>query len=389
MSTARRVAAVGIVSFLVGPLACSSPTKPSVTVVSARPVSPTDGTQISYYGQPVTLRVTNGVATGSTQVTDSFEVATDSGFAAKVLTKEVSQGPNGQTSLTLDQLAASKDYYWRVRSSSGDNPGVVSATFKFTIGPLLVIQAPVPVQPPPNSFQHKRPTLSVMNASHIGPAPKLTYRFEVASDPAFTNVVASGTVAEGQSQTSFTPTSDLMSGAMYYWRVRATDTTTGVASGYSTPRGFTTVNPDDGNFRYDLVVHFPATCLAKYTYPPLADYGFDNNLAVSGDTLRFSLPSYTTGLPRLELVIQRTGSQLAGTIGGVSPWRSAVELAVWGTAPANFETFPNPAMLSGNTDNKGRLMGTFDGSAEVLTCCETIPTCVNYSGFAWTLTPHP
>ena len=51
-------------SLLIGLTAFSSPTKPSVSVASGRPVSPTYGTLFSYYSQPITLVVANGVATG-------------------------------------------------------------------------------------------------------------------------------------------------------------------------------------------------------------------------------------------------------------------------------------------------------------------------------------
>jgi hypothetical protein len=323
MQSARTGVIVVVACQMVGLGACSSPTKPSVSVASARPVFPTDGTQISYYGQPVTLRVTNGVATGATAVTDTFEVATDPAFTGgQMATKQVSQGANGQTSVTLDQLAASKDYYWRVRSSGGDNPGAVSSIFKFTIGPLLVIQPPLPVQPLSGSFPHKRPTLTVTNAARTGPPATLTYRFDMATDPGFNVLVAGGTVPEGSTQTSFTPVSDLASGATFYWRVLATDTTTGVASGYSAPQGFTTVNPDEGTFRYILTLHLVSAnkCSGWTGYPvdpypgKLADIAFDAALVVSGDHLRYAV-SDPIGRS-LVLDIERTGSHLSGTLRG-------------------------------------------------------------------------
>src|SRR6266849_2674591 len=101
--------------FVLGLSACSSPTKPSETVASARPVSPPNGAQVPYYRQPVTLLVTNGIATGVTSLTDSFEVATDAVFSDKVVTKDVPQDPNGQTAVVLNPLP-SRDYYWRVRT---------------------------------------------------------------------------------------------------------------------------------------------------------------------------------------------------------------------------------------------------------------------------------
>jgi hypothetical protein len=162
--------------------------------------------------------------------------------------KSMSQGPDGQLTVTLDHLNPSTTYYWRVKTSAADNAGATSTPSSFTIGPQLVIQPPVPVQPLSGSYPHKRPTFIVANAAHTGPVPTLTYQFQVATDGGFTNVVESATVLEGPSQTSFTPTADLASGVIYYWRVQATDNITGVVSNYLVVQGFTTVNPDVASF---------------------------------------------------------------------------------------------------------------------------------------------
>src|SRR5262249_6451910 len=133
-----------------------------------------------------------------------------------------------------------------------------------------------------------------------------------------------GTAPEAATQTSFTPPSDLASGATYYWRVQATDSVTGVTSAYSTPQSFTTVNPDDGNFRYTLVVHMPQACVLRSDRPlPVNnfenDFTFDDNLSVSGDRVRYSVPlglSYFGPPFSLVLDIHRVGAQLSGTVSG-------------------------------------------------------------------------
>jgi hypothetical protein len=50
------------------------------------------------------------------------------------------------------------------------------------------------VQPLADSFPHKRPTFTVTNAARTGPPATVTYRFDVGTDAAFSNVVATGTV---------------------------------------------------------------------------------------------------------------------------------------------------------------------------------------------------
>jgi hypothetical protein len=117
---ARTVAIVIVSCLSVGLAACSSPTKPGVTVASARPVSPTNGAQPSYYKQPVMLVAANGVATGGTSLADIFDVATDATFTDTVATKDgVTRGSwpdvgHARPPQTVEGvLLACQDYRWR------------------------------------------------------------------------------------------------------------------------------------------------------------------------------------------------------------------------------------------------------------------------------------
>jgi hypothetical protein len=383
-------ALAGGAPLLVHFVACGSPTRPTASVAAARPVSP-DGAQVEYYAQPVKLLVANGVATDGEPLSITFEVATDTAFATIVASKSVPQTASGQTSIMLDPLPPAT-YYWRVREAAG-GVTVTSPTFAFNIGPQLVIQPPAPVQPLSGSFSHKRPTFTITNASRRGPAATLTYRFEVAADPAFSALVAGATVPEGSGQTSFTPSVDLVSGGSYIWRVKAIDTAKGVTSGFSAAQFFTTVNPDDGNFPYILIVHLPAACFVTANLrgpgPPVADYLFADTLVVAGDRLRFLLPPFDTVAPLL-IDAQRAGSAITGTIGG--------RTSAAGTPLGPFSTFDvqrrfplspgrDPVTFSGSTDRTGQLTATFDGFVGSSTCCEDNFAC-STSGFSWTLTPR-
>src|SRR6266852_3415057 len=84
---ARTAAIVAGACLSVALAACSSPTKPSVSIASGRPVSPANGAQVPYHTQPAKLLVDNGVATGGVLVSDIFEVATDSAFMSLVVSK--------------------------------------------------------------------------------------------------------------------------------------------------------------------------------------------------------------------------------------------------------------------------------------------------------------
>ena len=227
MPLSHRAAVVAAAALTLTVAACGSPSGPGTSLVAAQPTGPSNNSTFSFYSQPVTLTVTTGVATGGATPASTIEVATDAAFTMLVTTKPLAPG---QTSITLDHLAAATTYYWRVKTTAGDSPGAASSSQSFSIGPLLVIQPPVSVQPLSGSFTHKRPTFTVANATRMGPPATLTYRFEIASDSGFSSVPASGTVAEGPNQTSFTAPSDLSPGETLYWRVRATDASTTVVS---------------------------------------------------------------------------------------------------------------------------------------------------------------
>ena len=118
----------------------------TASIIAPRPLSPANNSQVQFSSQPVTLTVLNAVVTQAAVTTYTFEVATDSGFSTKVQTKDgVTEGSGGQTSVKLDTLAASKDYYWHARATAGGTTGVFGSTFKFTIGAAISLNAPAPI----------------------------------------------------------------------------------------------------------------------------------------------------------------------------------------------------------------------------------------------------
>jgi hypothetical protein len=336
----------------------------------------------------VTLHASGGVITSGAPLNYVFEVATDDGFSKIVATKTVSPGATADAAVILDQLTGSTDYFWRVRTVAADHGELVSKTFKFTIGPLVTIAAPVPVETLDGAYQHKRPTLSVANAARTGPVSSVVYRFEIAANAAFSAVSISGDVPEGMSQTSFTPTADLASGAMFYWRVRAADSATSVTSSYSSTQRFTTVNPDDGSFPYVLSLHAPpnnnSSCQLRFG-PDYDTRSYPTDLVVSGDTLRFTVfwtdYSTPTPFPGFNIHMTRTGNRLSGTLGGLFPISHSGVFHLY----INGNNAGGDASLSGNASNDGRLTGTFGGQLEESDCCEN-HGCIA-PNFAWTLTP--
>jgi hypothetical protein len=254
----RRLGIWSALALAAAAMACakSSPTRPSdsgastqvsaindaktgITLTTPQPLTPTSGQRLKYADQPLTLTVKNGVTTGSTPLTYSFQVASDGAFATVVYSKDgVAEGSGGQTSLKIDTLPGSTDYFWRVRVAVGAATGLYSPGRTFNVGPQVVIQAPALVSPAQGGSLNGTANLIAMNAARTGPAGQLFYRFEVSDSTSFSNLVFVSTVAEQGGQTSVQMTAKLTTNATYYWRVQVSDPTNGITGPYSSVFSF-------------------------------------------------------------------------------------------------------------------------------------------------------
>jgi len=233
--------------------ACSdnnSPSQPSsnltASVAAPRAISPGSDVVIKNSDQPVTLVIQNAVSTQSSATTYTFEVATDSGFASKVQSKDgVAQGSGGQTAVKLDVLTPGRDYYWHARAAGGGTTGVFGTTYKFSIGPSVAIDPPVPVGPLSGSVSAGWPAFTVQNSSRSGPVGPLTYRFDISTNANFNPITVSGTVAEGSGgRTTFVPTTNQPAAqTTLFWRAVAVDQLNNVTSPASTAISFTYGKP--------------------------------------------------------------------------------------------------------------------------------------------------
>jgi len=221
---------------LVGTLATGSVTTP-------RLLSPVANTLIPYQSQPVTLVVANAMVTKPGGTTYTFEVATDFAFTSKVQTKDGVAEGSGQSSVRLDVLGPSRDYYWHVRATSGGTTGVFTAPLKFTIGAQITISTPVPIAPLNGAQTAPRPALRVANVARTGPAGAITYKFEISTVASFASILMTGTNTEGVNETGFIPTSDLPSSGALFWRATAMDVANGVSSAPSPVQSFTASRP--------------------------------------------------------------------------------------------------------------------------------------------------
>ncbi len=208
--------------------------KSGVTLTTPQPISPVPGHRLKFAEQPVTLTVKNGVTTGSTPLTYTFQVASDAAFGAIVFSREGVPEGAGQTALTIDKLAGNKDYYWRSRASAGTVAGLFSTIRTFNVGPEVVLQAPTITAPTNGGQLSSQALLIVNNAPRTGPAGALTYRFEISDSSSFGNLAfVAPNVAEQANQTSARMDANLTTNGTYYLRVRASDNSNGIVGPYS------------------------------------------------------------------------------------------------------------------------------------------------------------
>jgi hypothetical protein len=231
---------------LVAVVACTKSNSggPSASIGAPRPVTPANGAAIKNADQPVTLVVQNAaISTPVAGTAYTFEVASDAAFSTKIQTKTGVAEGSGQTTVKLDTLPAARDYYWHVLATNGSTTGTFGTSYMFTIGPAVTISTPVPISPLTGQATDLRPALRVTNVTRTGPAGAITYRFEIASNSAFSPVIATATVAEGINETGFIPTTDLAVNTTFFWRATAIDAASGVTSTSSAVQSFTTNRP--------------------------------------------------------------------------------------------------------------------------------------------------
>jgi len=207
----------------------SSPTAPTVAgpipgVTISAPVllQPSQGFKFKESEQPIKLVVQNATTNGVRALSYTFEVAADTAFNTKVFSRSSVPPGDGKTTVTLDRLEIGRTYYWRAWAEDGANTGTTS-TAGFEIYPKASVGAPTAASPANNEqVATVTPTIIAGNAVTAGPVGFLSYEFQVATNQAFTALVAAGIVNEGSGHTAFN-SSPLAGGTTFFWRVRAGD----------------------------------------------------------------------------------------------------------------------------------------------------------------------
>lgn len=209
----------------------SNPLSPSVAgpiagvnITPPKLVEPAQGFKYKESQQPIKLVIENATTTGVRPITYMFEVATDADFTAKVYARSgVPPGENGRTNVQIDRLDLGRAYYWRAKADDGANASQFSSS-QFEVLPKPLLTPPGLVSPVNNDrASSRRPTLTVNHSDRNAAIGSVSYEFQVATDQAFTKIVAAGVVAEGSGQTTFTPGADLGVDLQHFWRARAGD----------------------------------------------------------------------------------------------------------------------------------------------------------------------
>ena len=243
-----RIVLVAVTAFVMA--GCSeksrNPLSPNIAgpiegvVISAPTRTATVGDQlVRTNDQPVTLTFATATSNSERSFWYEVEIATDQEFVGIVHTsgqieptsaavtattrsaQDADSAAGTQTYVVPETLIADRMYYWHVRAADGANAGPFSETAQFEIFTPVTIQAPLTVSPTDGEVVSTlRPVLKAQSAEITGPATNIKYRFEVATDSAFTDPVAVVTVAPGNQKPSASP-GNLTWNTRYRWRVRA------------------------------------------------------------------------------------------------------------------------------------------------------------------------
>jgi hypothetical protein len=194
-------------------------------------IEPGRGWRLKSNEQPLQLMIENAATNGPRPLLYRFEVAADGGFLNIVYAREgIAQGEGGQTGRTLhrlpDRLADGRTYFWRARAYDGANTGPFQVGINFEIQLPSRLFNPQLLEPVNGqTATSERPHLKVRNAARQGPILNVNYAFQVASDPAFTQILAQGSVPENTvtGETIWLPPVELPAQATQYWRSMASD----------------------------------------------------------------------------------------------------------------------------------------------------------------------
>lgn len=223
----------------------SAPVTVSKDLLVATPVTPADGAVIDLRSSPVTFAAAVPAPPAGALVIDTFEFDQTPDFSSPTTKPVTRTGTSTTVSVTLSPANSqlNRDFYWRVRSSSGELAGDYSPVRRYRV-PLESLHVPGLMTPLSGSIEPAQPRLAIEKLIHsTDPFDwSWSYDFEVAQDPEFQSMVTRARVGETVTTVvSYTLPNPLANGR-YYWRARAFDNQ-GHASDYTAAWTFEVAAP--------------------------------------------------------------------------------------------------------------------------------------------------
>ena len=213
---------------------------PGIEISAPSLVTPASGAKVPVDQQPITLVIGNSATNGPRPLSYAFDVATDSGFASKVFSRDGIAPGSGQTALRLpDALQTGRTYYWRSRAEDGANTGPYSAPMSFNVFTPIIIDKPPLLSPNNNEkVTSLQPTFRFSNAPRSGPVGAIKYEILVTSNETFATLLFDWNVNEQSGQTSAQQPQPGTYGQYLFWKVRAYDPPSGTVGPWSDVRAF-------------------------------------------------------------------------------------------------------------------------------------------------------
>ena len=192
---------------------------PSVSITAPTPIEPSTGAQLKKDSGAPALTVNNATSTGVRPLWMQIELAADNAFTQLLHQADrVTPDGAGKTSYRLAlALTAGKTYYWRARALDGANTGPYSAVAHFSVVEPVVLEPPTPVEPVGLQTTN-RPEFRARNGKVSG-TTGVIYRFEIATAPDPSAIVAVVSATPNGSGTTTTSLGDLPWDKTFYWRM--------------------------------------------------------------------------------------------------------------------------------------------------------------------------
>lgn len=183
---------------------------------------PADGADVETFTPA--LSVSNASDPNDDKLTYEFEIYADSVLTTLVASGTASETA-GITAWTSASLTENRTCFWRARAYDGRLYGPWMAPASFRVNTVNDPPSAPTISSPADgtAVAVLAPVLAINNASDPDSA-SLTYNFDLALDPDFTQIAASAKgVTSGQGTTSWTASESLQENGWYYWRVQADD----------------------------------------------------------------------------------------------------------------------------------------------------------------------